>query len=115
MTATPASALRTSTSTPRASARAARDVVGTALVWLAGAVVVTALAAIVVHIARAGGASLSLDYVTSLPERAGLAGGIMSVIATTLLLVVVALAVAAPVGLLAAVLLFEATRTPRTA
>ncbi len=93
----------------------ARDRVGFAIVWAAGSVVVAALTALVVSMLRAGGSGVSFAYLVSLPERAGIDGGIASVVVSTLLLLLVALAAAAPLGLLTAVLLFEATRTPRTA
>lgn len=92
-----------------------RDRIGVASVWVAGILVTAALVAIVASSLTTGGSAISFSYLWSMPERAGIEGGIGSVVIGTVLLLVVAVAVAAPVGLLAAVLLFEATRTPRLA
>ena len=90
----------------------ARDGLVRVLVWGAVVVVVAALFAIVADLAVRGGSQLSLAYLIDVPQRAGLQGGIGPVLASTVALLVVAVAVALPLGVLTAVALFELT-SPR--
>ena len=57
-----------------------------------------------------GWAYLSWDFLTQEPSRSGRAGGILPVLVSTLMLLMVAMMVAVPVGLAAALLLSEASR-----
>lgn len=90
--------------------RALRDVLSPVLAGLAGVATIFILAIIIGHLASAGGAHLSIAYLTTSPTRAGLQGGIASVLINTVAILGVTLAVVVPVGTLAGVLLFERTR-----
>jgi phosphate transport system permease protein len=85
-----------------------------ALLWLCGALAMAALAAVVTYVAVQGWPTLGLEMLVT-PPRGGLSGegGISSTIVTTLLLVLITVGVAAPVGVGAAVYLNEYAAQPR--
>jgi phosphate transport system permease protein len=78
--------------------------------WGAAVGVAAVFAWLFADIARLGLGSLSWDFVTTAPENAGRAGGIAPILVSTLLILGVAVGVAAPVGLGAAVWLNTYTR-----
>lgn len=81
-----------------------------ACAWGAAAVVTAAFAWILGDVVRGGAGELSLSFLTRSPERAGRAGGISTVIVSTLAILGVCLAAAVPVGLGAALFLSELAR-----
>ena len=78
--------------------------------WLAASLTILILAVIVVYILAEGFPYLSLEFLTSRPEEQGRAGGILPTILGTLALAALALLVAVPLGVGAAVFLTEYTR-----
>src|SRR5690606_4773942 len=68
---------------------------------------------LVAALAAGGAGSLTLDFLFSLPARAGREGGILSVIVSTLWLAAGALALALPLGLGTALYLVEYARPGR--
>ncbi len=87
-----------------------RNALATLLIWLTAAlfsgVFVWLLADIIVH----GLPQLSLTFLAEAPQNAGRSGGIGPIIVSTGLILLVAMATAAPLGLATAVLLSEFTR-----
>ncbi len=85
-----------------------------AAAWSGAGLVVALFGLLVGDLVRRGGAHLSWHFLVDLPSDAGRAGGIAPILVSTLLLVVIALAVAAPLALLCALFLDGAERsTPR--
>ncbi|MBI1283317.1 MAG: phosphate ABC transporter permease PstA [Thiobacillus sp.] len=78
--------------------------------WGAAVGVTAVFAWLFADIARLGLGSLSLDFIATAPENAGRDGGIAPILVSTLLILGVAVGVAAPVGLGAAVWLNTYTR-----
>lgn len=78
--------------------------------WGAALGVAAVFAWLFADLARLGLGALSWDFVTTAPENAGRAGGIAPILVSTLLILGVAVGVAAPVGLGAAVWLNTYTR-----
>lgn len=81
------------------------------LVWAAPLAVVAVFLWILGDLARGGLAHLSWTFLTSAPEDAGRAGGVAPVLASTLLILAVCMAVSVPLGL--GTSLFLAEFTPR--
>lgn len=101
----------------RRSTRRRADTRMTVLVWLAAALALLPLAAILTHIVVRGVGGLSPAFFVQLPAPAGIAGGGMAnAIVGTLLLLAVAAAVGIPVGIGAGLYLAAnaRTRTART-
>jgi phosphate transport system permease protein len=95
---------------PFQSSLALRDRAFAGAIWLAATVVAGAFAWLVIDILAHGSAKLDWSFLTSDPRGSGRSGGIAPVIVSTVLIVVVAVVVAAPLGLATAVLLSEFTR-----
>ena len=84
-----------------------RDAAAGRIVW-GIAILVTALFAwILFDLMRHGVGQLSLSFLTDSPSQAGREGGILPIIVSTLLIVLVCMVVALPIGLGTAVLLSE--------
>jgi phosphate transport system permease protein len=81
-----------------------------AAIWSAAALVTALFVWLLGDLAWQGMAHLSWAFLVSEPENAGRAGGIAPILASTGLILAVALAVAIPLGLSAAVWLAEYTR-----
>ncbi len=80
----------------------------TVLVWIAAALAVLPLLAILTHLIIGGAGALSIDFFTRMPAPAGVAGGGMAnAIVGTLLLVGIASLIGLPVGLGAGLFLAE--------
>ncbi len=94
------------TSTPRAL----RYLVLQGVTWMAAALVAGAFAWMLADIIWQGAGRLDWSFVTTSPKSAGRSGGIAPILVSTLLILTVAIAVAAPLGLATAVLLSEFTR-----
>jgi phosphate transport system permease protein len=77
------------------------------LATLSALVAVVALALVVYAVIARGAPALSLDFLTKDPPPSGSGGGIRSAIVGTALIVVVAAAIATPVGVLTAIYLVE--------
>ena len=84
--------------------------VSTVGLWLCAAVVVGLLGWVLFDILRGGFSQLTWEFLSVEPEDAGRAGGISTVLVSTLLILAVALAVAVPISLAAAVELAERNR-----
>ncbi len=87
-----------------------RDAGLTFAVWGAALLVAGAFAWLLADIAWRGAPRLSWAFLTSAPANAGRGGGIGPVLVSTMLILTVAIAAAAPAGLATAVLLSEFTR-----
>lgn len=91
--------------------RTTSDRVAAAMMWCIVISVSTMFLWIVGDLVRHGIGQLSLQFLTSEPLKAGRAGGILPIVISTLLILLVALIVAVPLGLCCAVWLAEFTRT----
>lgn len=90
------------------------DHAATLAAWAAFAVVAGLFVWLLADVAWRGLGALSWEFLTETPRRAGRAGGIGPIIVSTLLIVAVAMAVAAPLGLACALWLGEYARlSPR--
>jgi len=78
--------------------------------WLAAGLVCATFGLLVADIIRYGVGELSWEYFTGVPADAGRAGGIAPVLVSTVLILMVCLGAAVPVGLAAAVFLAECAR-----
>lgn len=83
------------------------DLAGRGLLWLCAGATLTVLLALLAYVLVKGLPLVSWEFLTALPRRMGRLGGIWPAILGTLCLAGVALAVAAPVGVAAAVYLAE--------
>lgn len=84
-----------------------RDRLVQALIYLIVLCVSSVFLWILTDLIRGGSALLSWDFLTNAPRDAGRAGGIGSILVSTLLVLLIALLVALPIGWAAAVLLAE--------
>ncbi|MCL7419687.1 MAG: phosphate ABC transporter permease PstA [Methylobacter sp.] len=82
----------------------------TLLIWLTAALVSTVFVWLLADIIRHGLPRLSWSFLVEAPQNAGRSGGIGPIIVSTALILLVAIATAAPLGLATAVLLTEFTR-----
>lgn len=82
----------------------------TLVVWGSAALVAASFLWLLADLSWHGATRLSWEFLTAAPENAGRAGGIAPILASTLLLLAVALAAAVPLGLATAVWLSEFTR-----
>ena len=87
-----------------------RDHVLTMAVWISAAFVAGAFSWLIWDVVSQGAGQLDWTFLTDPPRNSGRAGGICSIIVSTVLIVAVAVAVAAPLGLATAVFLSEFTR-----
>ncbi len=85
-----------------------RQRIAFAVLWVAGLVVVLVLIAIIAYVLSRGAGELNWDFLTT-PPRGGISGegGISTTIITTIYLVLLTVAIAAPLGVGAAVYLVE--------
>ncbi|MDQ6978719.1 MAG: phosphate ABC transporter permease PstA, partial [Mariprofundaceae bacterium] len=81
-----------------------------ALIWLMAGLLTAALLWIVGDMVRQGFEHLSWAFLTTEPEHAGRAGGIAPILVSTVLILLVALVVAVPLGLATAIWLAEFAR-----
>ncbi|MDP2379138.1 MAG: phosphate ABC transporter permease PstA [Pseudohongiella sp.] len=84
-----------------------RDQILTLFVWSAAALVMGSFLWLLSDMVWHGAAQLSWNFLSTETENAGRAGGIGPILVSTLLILAVAMAVAAPIGLATAVLLSE--------
>jgi phosphate transport system permease protein len=82
----------------------------TAIFWLLALIIVGILFSLIAYIAVRGLPGLSMDFILQAPSRAGKEGGISTTILGTLYLTVVALILAVPLGVGAAIYLEEYAR-----
>ncbi|MBN8910706.1 MAG: phosphate ABC transporter permease PstA [Rhizobiales bacterium] len=87
-----------------------RDTLLRAAVWSATLLVGAVFAWLLADLLGQGAARIDWSFLTSAPRNAGRSGGIAPILVSTLVVVVVAIAVAAPLGLATAVLLAEVVR-----
>ena len=81
----------------------------TLAIWLSAVLVAAVLVWVIGDLVRLGIPHLSLDFLISAPRDAGRTGGIGPILVSTVLIIGVTLAVALPLGLMAAVWLAEFT------
>jgi phosphate transport system permease protein len=86
------------------------EIVAACVIWTSALLVVAFLAGLIGTVAWRGVSKLSLDFIVQPPRDAGLAGGIGPILVSTLVLLVIALVAAVPIGLATAMLLSEFTR-----
>lgn len=84
-----------------------RDLLFTGFVWSAAALVAGSFLWLLSDMMWNGATQLSWSFLTTDTENAGRAGGIGSILVSTLLILAVAMTVAAPIGLATAILLSE--------
>jgi phosphate transport system permease protein len=93
----------------RAGTRLA-DRLAAAIVWISASLIAAAFLWIVGSVVIQGWSQLSWTFLIDSPQDAGRAGGIGSILVSTLLILTVCLAVAVPLGIGTAMLLAEFTR-----
>ena len=91
------------------------DLLFGASAWAAALCVLGAFAWLMADMLVSGLGQLSWDFLTQAPAKSGRAGGISTILVSTLLILAVCLAVAVPVGLGTAILLSEFTRDSKRA
>lgn len=84
-----------------------KDKIIYALFWLSGLIIVTILVSIIGYVMVKGISSINLAFLLEAPRRAGAQGGISTTIVGTVYLTVLALLIAVPIGVGAAVYLEE--------
>ncbi|OQK16033.1 phosphate ABC transporter permease [Methyloprofundus sedimenti] len=84
-----------------------KDSVATLLIWLSALLVTAVFLCLLIDIMRQGLAGLSWSYLIEAPQNTGRSGGIGSIIVSTGLILLVAMATSAPLGLGTAILLTE--------
>ena len=92
------------------SQKSARDHALLFLLWSASAAVAAAFFWIIGDLLIHGFERLSWSFVTTAPKNAGRAGGIAPILVSTLLILLIAIAVALPIGVATAAYLSEFTR-----
>jgi phosphate transport system permease protein len=90
--------------------RTMRDCILLAVVWISTSLLAAVFLWIASDLLLQGASALNWSFLTSAPLNAGRGGGIAPILVSTLLILVVAIAVAAPLGLATAILLTEFTR-----
>jgi phosphate transport system permease protein len=93
----------------------AGDHVLTLIVWFSTACIVAGFAWLVTDIFIGGFGKLSWQFLSAMPENSGRAGGIASILVSTILIIIIALLASVPLGLATAIWLNEYTRTNGTA
>lgn len=88
----------------------AKDCVLRGLIWGTATLVMGAFLWLLGDLLWHGASGLDWSFVTSMPRNAGRSGGIAPILVTTILILAVAIAVAAPLGLATAILLSEFSR-----
>lgn len=92
------------------TSRKSADVLVTGMLWIMAILVSGVFLWIVTSIVGGGFRSLSLEFLTAVPESNGREGGISSVLVSTLLILTICFVAAVPIGLATAMLLSEFTR-----
>jgi len=87
-----------------------KNKLATLLIWLVALFITFVFICILSNIIIQGASQISWDYLTQSPSDAGRAGGIAPIIVSTGLIVLLAIIIAAPLGLATAVLLSEFTQ-----
>ena len=85
----------------------ANDWLATTVIYIFSALVLSALALPIGEIIINGYDKLSFDFITQLPEDSGRSGGISSILASTALIVLIAMITATPLALCTAIMLTE--------
>lgn len=106
--------LRTATVNNRQT-HSIRDLTLVAAVWTAAFFVVGAFAWLLADLLWHGAGRLDWSFLSTAPRNSGRSGGVWPILVSTVLIVSVAIAIAAPLGLATAVLLSEFTRRGGTA
>ena len=81
-----------------------------AILWLSGLLTLTILATILIYIISRGLSKINIEFLTQLPRRMGMEGGIYPAIISTFYFTVVTILMAAPMGVATAVYLTEYSR-----
>lgn len=79
--------------------------------WVSVIITLGALMAIILHIMQNGLFHISWSFLTDHPKMMGKEGGIFPTIVSTVYLILISLAIATPIGIMAAIKLTEYTRT----
>lgn len=87
-----------------------RDILIRAAIWIAALLVASAFLWLLADLLRHGLGRLDWSFLTTQPKNAGRDGGVAPILVSTFLIVAVAIALAAPLGLATAVFLSEFTR-----
>lgn len=87
-----------------------RDILIQAAIWVAASLVASAFLWLLADLLWHGAGRLDWSFLTTPPKNAGRDGGVAPILVSTLLIVAVAMALAAPLGLATAVFLSEFTR-----
>lgn len=87
-----------------------REKIAKAIIWTAALLVIAVLVAVVAYILIKGLPNISWQFLTEMPHDGGASGGIASPIIGTLLLTLVAIVIATPLGVGTAVYLAEYTK-----
>ena len=87
-----------------------KNKVATVLIWLVALFIMAIFICILTDIITQGASQITWEYLTQSPSDAGRAGGIAPIIVSTGLIVLLAIIIAAPLGLATAVLLSEFTQ-----
>ncbi len=89
------------------------EAVARLFLWTAASLTILLLLFIILYVLRQGLPVLSLQFLTGSPERLGREGGILPTIVGTIFLTLLAILIAAPLGVATAVYLTEYTRETR--
>jgi phosphate transport system permease protein len=81
-----------------------------AILWLSGLATLTILTTILIYIISRGLSKINIEFLTQLPRRMGMEGGIYPAIIGTFYFTVVTILMAAPMGIATAVYLTEYSR-----
>jgi phosphate transport system permease protein len=87
-----------------------KDAIAKALIWASAALIILVLSSILLYVVARGAGSMSISFLTDMPENNWREGGIFSAIVGTLMVVAIAIAFAAPIGVGASIYLAEFTR-----
>lgn len=84
-----------------------------AALWLAGLLTVSVLVLVISYVLYQGLGQIDVDFLTNKPKKMGAAGGIFPIIISTIYFTALTLAIAAPIGVGAAIYLTEYTKEGR--
>ncbi|MDO7786020.1 phosphate ABC transporter permease PstA [Desulforamulus aquiferis] len=85
--------------------------VAKAFLWISVIVTIGALMAVIFHILQNGLMHINWAFLTEHPKQMGKEGGIFPTIVSTVYLILISLAIATPIGIMAAIQLTEYTKT----
>ena len=88
-----------------------KDKLVTLMAWGAAVLILVVFSGLIIDLVRQGYAAISWSFLREVPSDAGRAGGVLSIIASTVLIMLVAMATVVPFGLATAILLSEVSRT----